>query len=116
VRYAPLIGSVLLILALPATAQDVAGDGGLDGGISDTEICDNCNPAIVDFDAWGVGPQDRPDAGTIARRRRRPDTGGSTTPEPASFGCSGAGLIGLEPLLLLAFLRRRKKFLGKHHG
>jgi len=87
----------------------VSGDGGLDGGISDTEICDNCNPAIVDFDAWGVGPQEQPDAGA-RRRRPRPDVGTEEATDSGGFGCTSLGFSGLEPLLLLAWMRRRKDF------
>lgn len=102
------IGPLLLVLAVSASAQDVSGDGGLDGGIIDTYICDNCDPAIVDFDAWAVGPQERPDTGPV-RRRSRPDAGPLAPPEPGGFGCSTGGLLGLETLLLLGLLRRRKE-------
>ncbi len=101
------IGPLLLVLAAPAAAQDVSGDGGLDGGISDTEICDNCSPAVVDFEAWDVGPQERQDAG-LRQRRARPDAGIQNAPESGGFGCS-TGVMGLEPLFLLGLLRRRKK-------
>lgn len=107
-RLAPWIGFALLALALPAAAQDVNSGSSLDGGISDTEICDNCNPAIVDFDAWGVGPQERPDAGA-RQRRARPDAGAEPPSDAGGFGCSSLGFVGLEAMLLLALLRRRER-------
>ena len=88
----------LLLLPLPATAQD--------GGISDSAHCENCSVVLPDFDAWATTQVDAADAGR--RKRRRPDGGSAALAPAGGCECSGTSIDWIAMLGVVAFLRRRK--------